>query len=212
MTNRRLKKSVVYGVYVFGLVLLIGLIYVTESMISKKKNFSKQEVNYVSKTIFDDILPVIKIEDKLVKPFTVDDVKELTKYYDYKADEKSQQESIINYENTYMQSSGISYGKDSIFDVVSVLPGTIEEIKEDELLGKVIKVKHNDNVYSVYECLGETTISKGDNVIAGQVIGQSGKCNINKDVNNHVYFELIVNNKNVNPNDYYGKTLKEIGK
>lgn len=210
MTNRRVKKSVVYGAYVLGLVLLVGLIYMTESMVPTKKNFSKQEYSYVSKTIFDDVIPVLKTEDKLVKPFTVDDVKELTKYYDFKADEKTQQESIINYNSTYMQSSGISYGKDSIFDVVAVLPGTIEEIKEDELLGKVIKVKHNDNIYSIYECLSEPTISKGDNVISGQVIGQSGKCNINNDIKNHIYFELVVNNKTVNPNDYYGKTINEI--
>ena len=210
MTNRRVKRSVVYGAYIFGLVLLIGLIYLTETMVPSKKNFSKQEYSYVSKTIFDDIIPVIKTEDKLVKPFTADDVKELTKYYDYKSDEKEQQGAIISYENTYMQSRGISYGKDSIFDVVSVLPGTVEEIKEDELLGKVIKVKHNDNIYSTYECLGETTINKGDTVIAGQVIGQSGTCNINKDVKNHIYFELLVNNNNVNPNNYYGKTLNEI--
>ena len=192
MTNRKIKKSVVYGVYVLGLVLLIGLIYVTESMVPAKKNFNMQEYNYVSKTIFDDVIPVIKTEDKLVKPFVVDDIKELTKFYDYKSDEKDQQKSIINFENIYMQSSGISYGKDSIFDVVSVLPGTIDEIKEDDILGKVIKVKHSDNIYSIYECLGETTISKGDNVIAGQVIGQSGTCNINKDVKNHIYFELII--------------------
>ena len=210
MTNRRIKKSVVYGAYCFGLLLLVGLIYATESMIPAKKNFSKQEYSYVSKTIFDDVIPVIKTEEKLSKPFTVDDVKELTKYYNYKSDEKDQQSAIINFENTYMQSSGISYGKDSIFDVVSVLPGTVEEIKEDELLGKIIKVKHNDIIYSIYECLGETTISKSDSVIAGQVIGQSGTCNINKNVKNHVYFELVVNNKSVNPNDYYGKTLNEI--
>jgi len=210
MTNRRIKKSVVYGAYVFGLLLLIGLIYVTESMVSSKKNFNKQENNYVTKTIFDDVIPVIKVEDKLVKPFMADDVKELTKYYDYKSDEKNQQESIINFENTYMQSSGISYGKDAIFDVVSVLPGTIEEIKSDDILGKVIKVKHDDKLYSIYSCLGETTISKGDRVIAGQVIGQSGTCNINKDIKNHVYFELQVDNNLVNPNNYYGKTLNEI--
>ena len=211
MTNRRIKKSVVYGAYCIGLVLLIGLIYVTESMIPNKKKFKKQEYSYVSKTIFDDVIPVIKTEDKLIKPFTLEDVKEITKYYEYKADEKDQQNSIINFENTYMQSSGISYGSDSVFDVISVLPGTIEEIKEDEIIGKVIKVKHNDNVYSTYGCLGETTISKGDNVIAGQVIGQSGTCNINKDVKNQTYFELIINNNSINPNNYFGKTLNEIG-
>ena len=210
MTNRRLKKSVVYGVYVFGLIMLIGLIYLTESMIAKGKNFNNQDYSYVSKTIFDDIIPVIKTEDKLVKPFTEEGVEELTKYYDYKSDEKEQQNSIIKYDNTYMQSSGVLYTKNSTFDVISVLPGTIEDIKEDELLGKTIKVKHNDNVYSVYECLSDATISKGDSVISGQVIGQSGTCNLNKDNKNHVYFELLVENKNVNPNNYYGKTLDEI--
>lgn len=210
MTNRRVKKSVVYGAYCLGLVLLIGLIYATETIVPKKKNFSKKEYSYVSKTIFDDVIPVIKTEDKLVKPFTAEEVKESINFYDYKAEEKDQQNSIISVNNTYMQSNGIIYGKEAVFDIISVLPGTIEDIKEDELLGKVIKVKHNDNVYSIYECLGQTTISKGDSVIAGQVIGQSGACNINKNVKNNVYFELVVNNKNVNPNNYYGKTLDEI--
>lgn len=210
MTNRRLKKSAVYGVYGMGLVLLIGLIYFVESSIPSKKNFSNQEYSYVSKTIFDDIIPVIKTEDKMVKPYNMEDVKEIKKYYDKKADEKQQQESIINYDSTYMQSNGISYGKDIIFDVVSVLPGTVEEIKEDELLGKIVKIKHNDNVYSLYQCLGNTSINKGDSVMSGQIIGQSGKCNIEKNTDNHLYFELIVNNNSVNPDNYYGKTIKEI--
>lgn len=209
MTNRRIKKTAVYGAYTLGLVLLIGVIYIIENNMPKK-NFSKQEYSYVSKTIFDDVIPVIKTEDKLVKPFSATDVNVLKKYYDDKAEEKEQQESIINYESTYMQSNGISYGKESLFDVVSVLPGTVEEKKEDELLGKVIKIKHNDNISSLYQCLGETTINKGDSVIAGQVIGQSGTCNIANKEKNNVYFELVVNNNTVNPELYYGKTLKEI--
>ena len=155
MTNRRLKKSVIYGIYSL-------------------------------------------------------DVKVLKTYYDYKGEEKAQQNSLIYYENTYMQSSGISYGKDDIFDVISILPGTVEEVKEDEILGKVVKIKHNDNVISLYQCLSETTINKGDTVIQGQVIGQSGSCNLEKDIKNHVYFELIINNETVNPENYYGKTLNEI--
>lgn len=209
MTNRRIKKSVVYGVYTLGLVLLIGVIYIIENNMPKK-NFSRQEYSYVSKTIFDDVIPVIKTEDKLVKPFSATDVNVINKYYDDKAEEKEQQESIINYESTYMQSNGISYGKESIFDVVSILPGTVEEIKEDELLGKVIKVKHSDNISSIYQCLGETTINKGDSVIAGQVIGQSGTCSISNKEKNNVYFELVINGNTVNPELYYGKTLKEI--
>lgn len=209
MENRKIKKSVVYGVYTLGLVALIATIYLVESF-TPKKQFKLKEYSYVSKTIFDDVIPVIATEDKMLKPFTAEDVKLVKSYYDYKGEEKDQVESIIYYENTYMQSSGVSYGKDSEFDVISVLPGTVEEIKDDELLGKIVKVKHNDNVTSVYQCLNDATIQKGDSVIAGQVIGKSGNCSLEKDIKNHVYFELLINNNYVNPENYYGKTLKEL--
>lgn len=209
MTNRRIKKSVIYGIYSLGLIALIGTIYLVESNMPKKQ-FVNQEYSYVSKTIFDDVIPVIKTEEKMIKPYNADDVKIIKTYYDYKADEKSQQGSIIYYENTYMQNSGISYGKDTKFDVISVLPGTVEEVKDDELLGKVVKIKHSDNISSLYQCLNETTINKGDTVLSGQVIGTSGSCNLEKDIKNHVYFELIIKNETVNPENYYGKTIKEI--
>lgn len=209
MANRRLKKSVIYGIYSLAFIAMIGLIYLVESNIPKKQ-FNNNEYSYVSKTIFDDVIPVVKTEEKITRPYTADDVKIIKTYYDYKGEETSQQNSIIYYENTYMQSSGVSYGKNDKFDVVSILPGTVEEIKEDELLGKVVKIKHNDNVISLYQCLSETTINEGDTVIEGQVIGQSGTCNLEKDIKNHVYFELLINNETVNPEDYYGKTLKDI--
>ncbi len=209
MTNRRIKKSVIYGSYSLGLVLLIGMIYLLEANLPKKK-FTKQEYSYVSKTIFDDVIPVIKTEEKIMKPFTATDIKEIKNYYDKKATEEEQQNAIIYYENTYMQNNGIIYGKDTMFDVVSVLPGTVEEIKNDELLGKIIKIKHNDNVSSLYQCLNEVTINKGDTVIGGQVIGQSGTCNIENKNQNNLHFELIINKNTANPNDYYGKTLNDI--
>ena len=209
MTNRRIKKSVIYGIYSLGLIALIGTIYLVESNMPKKQ-FVNQEYSYGSKTIFDDVIPVIKTEEKMIKPYNADDVKIIKTYYDYKADEKSQQGSIIYYENTYMQNSGVSYGKDTKFDVISVLPGTVEEVKDDELLGKVVKIKHSDNISSLYQCLNETTINKGDTVLSGQVIGTSGSCNLEKDIKNHVYFELMIKNETVNPENYYGKTIKEI--
>ena len=209
MTNRRLKQSVIYGIYSLAFIAMIGLIYVIESNMPKKQ-FNNNEYSYVSKTIFDDVIPVVSTEEKISKPYNADDVKVLKTYYDYKGEETSQQNSLIYYENTYMQSGGISYGKDEVFDVISILPGTVEEVKEDEILGKVVKIKHNDNVISLYQCLSETTINKGDTVIQGQVIGQSGSCNLEKDIKNHVYFELIINNETVNPENYYGKTLNEI--
>lgn len=209
MTNRRIKKSVIYGIYSLGIIALIGTIYLVEANTSKTK-FVPKEYSYVSKTIFDEIIPVVSTEDKILKPYTDTEVKILKTYYDYQGDEKTQQESIIYYENTYMQSNGVSYGKDTAFEVNSILPGTVTDVKDDELLGKVVTIKHNDNVTGIYQCLSESTVKKGDTVISGQVIGQSGTCKLEKDLKNHVYFELIINNETVNPENYYGKTLTEL--
>jgi len=206
--TRRLKKPVVYGLYCLGLVMFIGLIYVIELSIPDQKLSSHKDV-YVTKNLFDDVIPVIKTEDKLVKPYTKEDVSETKEFYDYKADNKEQEKSIVYYQNTYMQSTGITYSNVDKFDVISVLPGEVEEVKEDELLGKTIKIKHNDNLYSLYECLSTTNVNKGDKVIQGQIIGVSGTSKINNS-NNNLYFELILNGNSINPNSYYGKTLKEI--
>ncbi len=209
MTKRKVKKSVVYTSYCIGLIMIIGLIYLVEASIPKKHS-SKDKYNYVSKTIFDDIVPVVNTDDKLIKPYTATDVEELKKYYDYKSEEAEQEKSIIYYENTYMQSNGITYGKETPFDVVAVLPGTVEEIKNDELLGQVVTIKHSDNLKSIYQCLSKVSAKKGDSVIQGQVIGQSGPSNLNKDKENVLYFELILNNISLNPNNYYNKTIEEI--
>lgn len=209
MTNKNVKKSVIYGVYSLGVIALIGTIYLVESSVSKNK-FVEQDYSYVSKTIFDEVIPVIATEEKIMKPYTDEDVKILKGYYDYKGEESNQKNAIIYYQNTYMQSSGVSYGKSDTFDVLAILPGTVVDVKEDELLGNIVEIKHSDKVISVYQSLSEVNVKKNDTVIQGQAIGKSGTSNIQTDLGNHIYFELIVNGTNVNPEEYYEKTLKEI--
>jgi len=209
MTNRRIKKSVIYGLYGLGIVTLIGTIYLVESSFPKNK-FTNNEYSYVSKTIFDEVIPVVATADKLIKPYSNQNVKTLKTYYDYKGKEQEQENSIIYYENTYMQSSGVSYGTKDIFDVVSILPGTVVDVREDELLGNIVEIKYSDNVIGIYQSLSEVIVKKNDNVIQGQVIGKSGQSNLEKELGNHLYFELLVDGSTVNPELYYDKTLKEI--
>ena len=109
-----------------------------------------------------------------------------------------------------MQSNGVAYGKNETFEVLTILPGTVTDVRRDELLGKVVEIKHNENVTGIYQSLSDTTVQKGDTVIQGQSIGQSGTSSLEKDLKNHVYFELVVNGATVNPEEYYGKTINEL--
>ena len=131
-------------------------------------------------------------------------------FYDYQADAKEQEKSLILSENTYIQSSGASYGGKENFEVVAILDGTVTDVKEDNLLGKIIEISHGNEVISVYQSLSDVKVKKDDKITQGQVIGTSGTANIDKDLGNHLYFELIVKGSNVNPEEYYDKKINEL--
>ena len=82
-------------------------------------------------------------------------------------------------------------------------------VEDDELLGKIIEVKHENNLISVYQSLSSTDVKQGDTVKQGQILGKSGTSNVEKDLGNHLHFELIDNGQTVNPNDYFDKKLEE---
>lgn len=209
MTERRLKKSVIYGVYSLGIIALIGTIYLIESSISKE-SFKEDDTTYVSKTIFDDTIPVVADEVKILRPYSDAEIKVVKSYYDYQADEESQKNSIIFHEGTYMQSSGVAYGGKENFEVKSVLDGTVVDVKEDKLLGKIVEIKHSNDLISVYQSLSEVTVTKDAVVKQGDVIGKSGTSTISNELGNHLYFELIVKGTTVNPEQYFDKLVKEI--
>ena len=80
---------------------------------------------------------------------------------------------------------------------------------ENELLGKTIKIRHNNDIISTYSCLSETNVTQDEFVLRGQVIGKSGACSIySKDFNLH--FELSSQGKNLDPEKNYDKTIDEL--
>ena len=203
-----IKRSVIYAVYALGVVSLIGTIYLIEGAMSKNRFDDNEEYNYVSKTIFDNTVPVVGEVSQVTRPYKEDDITILRNYYDYKADRASQEKSLIYYEGTYLQSSGVSYGKQDVFEVVSIKDGTVIEVKEDELLGTIVQIKHNDDTVSIYQSVSEVAVEKDEIVTKGQTIAKSGTSNVEKDLGNHVHFELIVSGNTVSPEEYFVTNIK----
>lgn len=207
MTERRLKRPVVYAIYALGVISLISTIYLIEGAMVNKNLEEPEDYSYVSKTLFDNTIPVVKEMITLTRPYKESDVNILRTYYDHKADSLSQENSLIYYEGTYLQSSGVSYGRNDIFEVVSIKDGTVIEVKDDELLGKIVQIKHNDDTISIYQGLSEYVVEKDEIVVIGQTIGKSGTSNVEKDLGNHVHFELIVSGNTINPEEYFSQNL-----
>ena len=207
--KRQLKKSVVYGLYGLSFTLLVGGIALLGFSV---KDLNKQDTSYVSKGILDyeEKVPVVSDEVKITRPYIDTEVKVSKNFYDYLAESKEQEQSLIYYEGTYMPSSGVSYSKGDVFDVVAILDGTVKDVKEDTTLGNVITIEHENGITSVYQSVGEITIKANDTVTKGQVIAKSATSNISTDLGNHLYFELIIDGICVDPENYYDKSINEI--
>lgn len=199
-----LKPFVIPTLYTaFVIVVIISLFFSIE--ITEEK----ENLTYVSDAILDEYVPVVNVEERLRKPFTDEKVVISNNYYDYQSNDEEQQGSILYHENTYIQNSGINYKSENNFDVISVLGGEVIEVKQEELLGKTVTIRHDNELISVYQSLGEVSVKKGDQVQTGQVIGKSGSCSLITDSKNNLHFELYVNGTIVDPENYYDKTVNE---
>lgn len=208
MKKRKLKKEVIYALYALSFVLVLSVIYLVDT--AGKKTFKEDKMPYVNNTIFDEDVPVINVSNKIVRPYVDNSVTLQKNYYDYEADADSQKNAIFYYEKTYLQNSGCTYSGKENFDVVSILDGVVSSVKEDDLLGKIVEIKHDNGIISVYESLSEILVKENDVVNQGMIIGKSGQANIAKELNDHLHFELIINGSNVDPEKYYDKKITEI--
>lgn len=216
MKKRKLKSFVVPVMYVASIAMLLGSVYAIEKLISDNL-FKGSEVEEVVEDVSSDVpednsndMPVINTEPIISRPYINGSVQIVKNYYDYQADNATQEKSIVYYGNTYMQNSGVDYGMGTEFEVVSILDGTVMEIIDDEIMGKTIKIKHNNDLISVYQSMGSIDVNVNDNITQGMIIGKSGEANVSPELGNHLHFELYHKGSVVNPENYYDKLLGEL--
>ena len=206
MRRRKLRPYVLPTFLVIGIVsIMLGVAMLQKTLIPEQEELP---TSYVTNTIFEEEQPVIHETTKILNPYLDENVTIGKNYYDYKADSKTQENSIIYHDNTYMQNSGVDFVNKNTFDVISILEGSVTDVKEDETLGKVIEIKHDNNYISLYQSLSEVSVKKGDMVKQGQVIGKSGTNELDKELGNHLHFELYLDGQVVNPTLYLNKELK----
>ena len=209
MKKIKIKKTAIYATCIGISTLLLGGLWYAD--LSQKSLKQEEDHTYVSRLFDEGIESVVSTQNVIIKPYTDNNVKALNNFYDYQGDEQTQQKAIINYDTTYIQNNGISYGGiDNTFDVVSVMSGKVISVKEDKLMGKIITIEHESNVITTYQSLNEVTIKEGDTVAQGTVIGKAGESNLEKDLGKHVLFEISVDGKYLNPDNCYNKTLNEL--
>lgn len=213
MTKRKLKPFVIPTIYVLSIITFAVSVYFIQRIVSTKTFTTKeQKIEYVDKEILNtnQYIPVISTGTEIKKPYLAEDVIIARGFYSKDADEATQEKALIYYEGTYMQNSGVDYKGTVAFDVVSILDGTVTSVKQDNILGTTIEIRHKNDLISVYQSLTEITVKENDTVLQGQIIGKSGKNNISADLEEHLHFELYYKGAIVNPEEYYGKKIEEL--
>ncbi len=191
------------------LMLILGLFFTSRAMKSDLED-SLSDVTYVSSVILGDIVPVVNTEATVSNPYVLESVKIKRYFYNAEDDIDRQKESVVYYDNTYMPNTGIDYVNEEKFEVTSILDGTVIDIKEDELLGKIVEVRHENEFVSSYAGLSEISVQKGEAITQGTKIGMSGTNKINESLGNHLHLEIYKNGVNVDPLKVIGQKLGDL--
>ena len=84
-------------------------------------------------------------------------------------------------------------------DVLATDDGIVSFSGYQNGYGNVVKIKHFDGKTTVYAHNNSNVVKKGDIVKQGDIISKVGTTG--NSTGNHVHFEIIVNDKNINPID-----------
>lgn len=216
MKKRKLKGYVLPAIYFVVLgIMVVSITFLSQSLLEKQKE-NNEDYNY-STSVFEESEndPTNKennttAEIKIVRPYTSDKVTVTKEFYNKEESAENQEKALIFYENTYMPNTGILYGSDEKFDVVSILNGTVKEIKEDEILGNMISVDCDNKITAIYYTLGEVKVAEGDQITQNQVIATSGMSNIDSSKLETLLFETYIDGVLTNPNTLFDKNISEI--
>lgn len=172
---------------------------------------NREEMKFTIDNVFDeDTTPVVKTKtDTIVKPYIAESVKVGRYFYDFESDEKKQEKSLILYEDTYMQNNGVDYVDSKNFDIVAILDGEVISIEDSEVYGKVVTIKHNDNLKSVYSNVDGVLVSIGYKVHQGEIFAMSAKPKLQSDYESMLHFEVFYKESAIDPENMYTLSVSD---
>ncbi|CDE50662.1 peptidase M23 [Firmicutes bacterium CAG:460] len=210
MKTKRLKKFVLPTVYV----MVIGVLFISISFLGNILQSKVEYGNMAVSALKDNVTPVGKtdnvVESRIERPYVSSNVSISKSFYDMTDDEAKQQNSLVYYENTYLQNSGVLYSSTSAFDVICAIDGKVTNVSKDEILGNFVEITHNPNLKTIYYSLSEVQVKKDDTVMSGDVLGKSGDNSLNGETENCLLFEVYHNGTAIDPEDFYNMSIEDL--
>lgn len=212
---KSVKKIFVPTIYLMAILSVVGCILLTIMSINKYLTESEKFDYSINGLIDNEVKPVqgednTKNDVKVIKPFRNEKVTIGRGFYDFEGEQTNQEKSIIFYENTYMQNSGVDYVSDEVFDVISVLAGKVISVDTDEVLGNIVKIEHDKNIITTYQSIDKVALKVGDVVSQGTIVGVSGKSLVNSNYTTSLHFEVNYKGELIDPEKFYSLNVNEL--
>ena len=212
---KSVKKIFVPTIYLIAILSVVGCILLTIMSINKYLTESEKFDYSINGLIDNEVKPVqgediTKNNVKVIKPFRNEKVTIGRGFYDFEGEQTNQEKSIIFYENTYMQNSGVDYVSDEVFDVISVLAGKVISVDTDEVLGNIVKIEHDKNIITTYQGIDKVALKVVDVVSQGTIVGVSGKSLVNSNYTTSLHFEVNYKGELIDPEKFYSLNVNEL--
>jgi len=128
-------------------------------------------------------------------------------FFDVHNTNEDNQAAMVQYGDTFTPHYGIDLASQNneAFDVLAAMSGTVTRVEQVPVIGTLIEIAHENGLSTVYSSVDQAAVSQGDEVNQGDVIAKSSRNELEKDLGNHVHFEVWENGQPVNPEDYIGQ-------
>ncbi|MFD2672049.1 peptidoglycan DD-metalloendopeptidase family protein [Marinicrinis sediminis] len=160
----------------------------------------------------NEALPVTTPAELMQYPVTDMTIMEVaTPFYDPAAQAEVKQSAMIQLDDTFMPSSGISLTSkdDTEFEVIAAMSGTVTRVDQVPYLGNLVEITHEDGVKSIYSSLANIMVERDQQVDQGTVLASAGRNELQKDLGVHLHFEILKDGQPVNPETYIASASQE---
>ena len=158
---------------------------------------------YVQSKSFEDVYKLAREKEKMlrsipgIQPVKINDLKRISSYFGYRID------PIYKVKKFH---SGIDFSAPKGTDVFATGDGVVKKIRHSRRgYGNTITIDHGYGYLTFYAHLSKILVKKGQKVKRGEVIGLVG--NTGKSTAPHLHYEIVKNNKKINPIYYFFNDL-----
>lgn len=144
-----------------------------------------------------DLVPAAAIVNAEETDMLSDPLPEMTVIYPYYGEKLVYNELLEDWRTH----EGIDLAANAGASVAAAADGTVERIT-DGALGKEVVIDHGNGLKTIYAQLGEVSVSEGDTVSSGSVIGTIAPAKGETAREPHLHYEVHKNGSAVNPEEY----------